>query len=155
MRNGEGGGAKRGRGRSTGVNPPRETWSCEEFEVRCFYEIMMSDRPAGQPAQVGSLLWWYNVGISVLLMRPHCLGEECQLYWEEMIHQLAYFHNIIIDSNYRNPIILLLTFWRSGRRETPERLRPQGAEIKVSGAATLLVTPLPDTNRLDNLVAIN
>ena len=45
-----------GRGRSTGANPPRETRSCEEFEVRCFYEIMMYDRPAGQPASPGGFI---------------------------------------------------------------------------------------------------
>ena len=37
-------------------------------------------------------------------------SQECELYREEMIHQLAYFHNVIIDSKYPNPIILLLTF---------------------------------------------
>ena len=69
---------------------------------------------------------------------PHCLGEECQLYWEEMIHQLAYFHNNIIDSKYRkypNPVINIL-------KECQERLlkdcRPNLAEIKVSVAATLV-----------------
>ena len=40
----------------------------------------------------------------------HCKREECNLYSEEMVDQLAYFHNVIIDSKYPNPIILLLTF---------------------------------------------
>ena len=71
-----------------------------------------------------------------------------------MIHQLAYFHNNIIDSKYRkypNPVINIL-------KECQERLlkdcRPNLAEIKVSVAAAL-VTLLPGSNRLDNLVAIN
>ena len=70
--------------------------------MRCFSEIT---RPAWRGQGPGGLIvvmtQCRNLG---LIDEVQCsTREECQLYREKIIHQLAYFHNVIIDSKYRNP----------------------------------------------------
>ena len=71
---------------------------CIEVEERCFYEID-NDVWQGEEKDPGGLIvvmiQCRNLGLIDEVQ--HCKREECNLYSEEMVDQLAYFHNVIIN----------------------------------------------------------